>query len=219
LPVWDNRGEELAIYLPILGIGLGAAIIAWILLVAALTFAVTANVSALRRSAITAPIASAVVSPCVLLVIAPVLATRVFIVQGSPSSWALYVLFALTVIGVSVALARCATLICRAIFEYLPEWLEMQLGLRRYLLVQTALLAGGGLSLLVLLVIFGWLAFILRSNSLWAVSLGIFGLAACCACLRAIFALRNPEPFHPMPLPDSIKRLIFRSARPEQPAA
>jgi hypothetical protein len=143
---------------------------------------------------------------------------RVFIWQGSPLAWTLYVLFALAIVAASLAIARVASLMCRAIFEYLPEWLERLLGLRRYLLVQIALLMGGGLSLVVLVVLFGWLAFVLRNSAPSAISLGTFGFASSCACVRALFPLNVPESFQPNPLPDSIKRLIFRRATPEQPA-
>ncbi len=202
-------------FLPLIIFGL----VALSLLAAAITFTLTATIMPFMRSAIPAPIAATILSPCLVL-----LAFPVFLVQHHPflvspqesqwTAWALYALITALAIAICAALAKIATLICRAIFEFLPPWLESRFNLQRQLLLQLALLFGGSLSLLVLAGFFGWLTFLLRENLALALTFGIAGFAASAACARALLRLPDPERYKPAPLPDSIKKLIFRERTP-----
>ena len=189
---------------------LGFALAVFELVAAALTFAVAANVAAFRRSAIPAPIAAVILAPCLLLIAAPFLLRHMFIMQARRSAWAGYALAVALVIAACLAFAKAVTLACRAVFEFLPPWLETKLGLRRELLLQTALVTGGGLSLSVVFLFFGWMAFALRQSPPWAVGFGLFGLATSAACIRALLQLPHPDPFQPVPIPPTLKRMIFR---------
>jgi hypothetical protein len=131
---------------------------------------------------------------------------------------AFIVAMALTV-ALFAGIAKVITLICRAVLEFLPPWLDSRLGIRRLLLLQVALLFGGSLSLLCLLAFFAWLTFLLRANLAWALVACLVGLTASAACIHALVQLPNPEPFQPRPLPEKIKRLIFRKAVQGKPEA
>ncbi len=146
---------------------------------------------------------------------------RVFIVRRYgpiPVAIAFIVAMALT-LALFAGIAKVITLICRAVFEFLPPWLDSRLGIRRLLLLQVALLFGGSLSLLCLLAFFAWLTFLLRANLPRALVACLIGLIACAACIHPLVQLPNPEPFQPRPLPDNIKRLIFRKVVQGKPEA
>jgi hypothetical protein len=189
---------------------LGVALAVFELVAAALTFAVAANVPAFRCSAVPAPIAAVILAPCLLLIAGPLLLRHMFIMQARRGAWAVYALAVALIIAACLAFAKAVTLACRAVFEFLPPWLDAKLGLRHELLLQAALVTGGGLSLSVVFLFFGWMAFVFRENPLWAVGFGLIGLAASTACVLALLQLPHPEPFQPVPVPAALKGIIFR---------
>lgn len=130
------------------------------------------------------------------------------------SSWAIYGLLVVLLIAACVGLAKVAALACRAVFELLPPWMSTKLGFNRDLLVRSAIVFGGSLSLLVVLVIFGWLSITLNHHMFWAVITGGAGIMAAIACIRGLLCVRTPELFRPLPLPDSIKKMIFHESLP-----
>lgn len=195
----------------VIGGTFGVALIAFELLIAALTFAIVANIPSLRRLAIPAPIASVILAPCLLLIVLPFALRWTFVARGSPRGWILYALIVTLAVAASAILAKAAELLCRALFEFLPPWIHRKLGLRYDVLVRSAILVGGSLSLIVVLVIFGWLSVFSRHLEA-AIGFGALGLAAAFACVRALLHLRTPEFFQPVPFPNSLKRMIFRES-------
>jgi len=185
------------------------------LIAAALTFAAVASVPFWRRSAITAPVfvflSAPMTSLLILITFAP--ATR-WINLGSKYQIALLVSLALS--AVSIATAYVAVLTCRFVLQILAPRVEQLLGLRSFLVLQAAILSGGTLSLLVLLVLFPNIArMIWISGPHWASILaGLIGALGVLACLLALLRLRAPEQYLPKPLPNFITQLISRRSEP-----
>lgn len=105
-----------------------------------------------------------ILAPCLLLIAAPLLLRRAFIMQTGFSSWAIYGLVVVLLIATCVVLAKVTALACRAVFEFLPPWMSTKLGLNRDLPVRSAIVIGGSLSFLVVLVVFGWLSIALNHH-------------------------------------------------------
>lgn len=190
---------------------------------AALTFAITANVPAFRHNAIPAPLIAFILSPALFFVAIPVALSQFFLIQSSHSiwNWILYGLIALGVTLVLLLIAWFAVMVCRAVFELLPQWLHSALRLRIGLLLQATILLGGSLSLLVLLVFFAWLTFVLHANPGLASIIALLGLVSSAACLRALFRLPAPQQFQPAPLPAWIHHILFHphNSPPDSPSS
>jgi hypothetical protein len=206
------RAGDTPINIFVIGGTFSVAFIAFELVAAALTFAVVANVPTFRRWAISAPITAVILAPCLLLIAGPFFLHHVFLLRAERGAWAIYGLVVVLIVAVCVILAKAAELACRAAFEYLPPWMHNKLGFRRDLLVRSAILLGGSLSLLVVILVFGWLSIGLREHLPWEIFSGAVGLSAAMACIRAFLRLRTPDLFQPVPLPDSLKRMIFRES-------
>jgi len=183
------------------------------LLLAALTFAAVASVPPLRRSAITAPVFIFISAPSTVLLIITA-GPQFLAVSGSETSIALRTILVFIVIG-SIAAAYVAALACRFIFQSVAPRVERLLGLRPLRILQGAILSGGTLSLLVLLVGTPNIAY-----QCWtygsrraALSCGLIGALGVLACVLALLRLRTPQQYLPKPLPDFLSRLIFKQSR------
>ena len=183
------------------------------LIAAALTFATVASVPVWRRSAITAPvfvfIAAPITSIFISLLFAPVTGwTRL----GSKYPTTLVILLALA-LG-SLLTAYVAVLTCRFVFQVLAPRIEQMLGLRTFLILQGAILSGGTLSLLVLLLLVPNIAHMIWVfGPHWAsIASCLIGTAGVVACVFALRGLRSPERYLPAPLPQFItQRIMSRS--------
>ena len=179
------------------------------LIAAALTFAAVASVPAWRRSAITAPVSVFIAAPMTMLVIVTGI-SHISLYTGS-SFTAVFILLVLT-IG-SIMAAYLAALTCRFAFESLVPQTEKLLGLRPFLILQAAIVSGGTLSLLVLLIAVPNIVYqIWAWGPHWvALASGLLGLLAVAACLLALWRLRVPQQYLPKPLPTFLTRRIYRS--------
>ena len=115
--------------------------------------------------------------------------------------------------AVSVAAAYAAGLICRFFFRTAAPRLEESLGLRPFLLLQAAILCGGTLSVLVLLLLGTSLArqnWLLgpHRNAIFAELVCTLGVVA---CFLALLRLGNPEQYMPRPLPKLLGQRIYGS--------
>lgn len=175
---------------------------------AALTFSIVASVPMWRRSAITAPVFVFIAAPIpslTLVVVFP-LQDKTFLNSGFKAA---SILLLLTV--VSVIAAYAAGLICRFAFRTVAPRIEQSLGLRPSLLLQAAILCGGTLSLLVLLLLGTNLA---RQIWLWgphrgAIAAGLVCALGVVACFLALLRLGNPEQYLPRPLPKFLGQRIY----------
>jgi hypothetical protein len=181
------------------------------LFAAALTFSIVASVPVWRRSAITAPVFVFIAAPMPSLTLAAVLlqlqAKTLFKSDFKIASTFLFLTAA------SVIAAYAAALTCRFIFRTVAPRLEAWLGLRPFLLLQAAILCGGTLSLLVLLLLGANLA---HQIWLWgphrgAVAGGLVCALGVMACFLALLRLRKPEQYLPKPLPKFVGQRIYGS--------
>ena len=110
---------------------------ALMLLAAALTFVLTATVPALRKSAITAPVAAFAFSPSIGIAAIIAWANSSTAAFLSNQSGFLAVILSVMIIALCCAAASfIAVLICRAVFEFLPALLEKYLNIRPVLLLE-----------------------------------------------------------------------------------
>lgn len=181
------------------------------LVAAALTFAVTASVPLWRRSAITAPvfvfIAAPVTSIFFLFLFAPLTGWTQF---GTRYPVAVFISLILAI--ASFLTAWVAALTCRFVFQVFAPRLEQSLGLRTSLVLQGAILSGGTLSLLVILLLFpniARMAWIFGPHWVSIVA-ALIGASAVIACILALLRLRSPEQYLPKPLPKFLSERIFR---------
>lgn len=183
------------------------------LMAAALTFAVVASVPAWRRSAITAPVFVFIAAPVTSLFCGLALMR----VGGWTHYGTRYPMILLVMLGLAagaVLAAYVAGLVCRFVFNNLAPRMEQWLGLRQFLILQAAILCGGALSLLVLLILIPNLALqIWNWGPRWgAFAAGLVGAFGVLACLLAFFRLPRPEQYLPKPLPEFLRRRMLREA-------
>lgn len=171
------------------------------LFAAALTFGTVASVPMWRHLAITAPVFVFIATPMTLLTLVPAL-------LGSEHSITL--IFALLAASSFVA-AYIAVLACRFAFRTVAPRLEQLLSLHPFLILQGAILSGGTLSLLVLLVLAPNIAYqIWLWGPRWgAYAVGLVGALGVLSCLLALLRLRKPEQYLPSPLPTFLSRRIY----------
>jgi hypothetical protein len=181
------------------------------LIAAALTFAITASVPFWRRSAITAPV--------FVFIFAPAASIFFFFLFAPVTGWthfatryptALVILLAIF-LG-SLLTAYLAALTCRFGFQVLAPRVEQFLDLRSYLVLQGAILSGGTLSLLVIVLLFPNIAHMAWNFGPHWVSIvaGLAGVSAAAACILALIRLRAPEQYLPKPLPQFLAARILR---------
>jgi hypothetical protein len=179
------------------------------LLVAALTFATVASVPMWRRSAITAPVFVFIAAPMTSLALAVILAPIGGEIRLGSEYPVTLILFALA--ATSIVAAYVAGLACRFAFQTITPRLEQWLGLRPFLILQGAILSGGTLSLLVLVLLAPNLAHqIWARGPRWgAFATGMVGALGVLSCILALLRLRKPEQYLPRQLPDFISRRIY----------
>ena len=182
------------------------------LIAAALTFAAAASAPWWRRSAITAPVFVFVSAPMTMLLIAVGVSQFPFFSAYSSGSGSTVTFILLALATGSIVAAYLAALTCRFAFETLASRIERLLGLRPLLILQAAILSGGTLSLLVLLVATPNIAYqIWVWGPHWAaIGSGVLGALAVLACILALLRLRTPEQYLPKPLPQFLARRIYR---------
>jgi hypothetical protein len=192
------------------------ALFAVMLLVAALTFTVAAGVPAFRGAAVTAPVAAFLLSPALLIALVPWI-WGIGVFSDKPTTptdlWVgLGAVTALTLTGCAFV-AILATLAIRAILEFLPPWLSRVFGLRQNLLLQSTILGGGSLSILMLLGSSIFFIIVFRDTIQLVIAFGATGLLAAAVCVLAVLRLPSPECYQPKPLPAAIKRLLIQERR------
>jgi hypothetical protein len=182
------------------------------LTIAAITYTVAVSVPALRCFAITSPISAFVLSPVLLFPVGAAIYSRVFLFDpplGSRAFWLRSSMaFSLLTVGCFFT-ASLANLAVRAVFQILPSWLHKIFGLRESALLQSAILVGGSLSVLVLLTVAGLCVYSIRDNSLVAFLCGAVGLGASAMCIRSLLRLAEPQVYQPNPIPAWSKRILF----------
>jgi hypothetical protein len=181
------------------------------LFAAALTFSTVASVPIWRRSAITAPVFVFIAAPMTSLALAVIFAQaggKTLLGSGYKVALILLLLAA-----VSIVAAYVAGLTCRFAFRTVAPRLEQWLGLRPFLILQTAILCGGTLSLLVLLLLAPNLAQqIWLSGPHWgAFAAGLVGALGVLACILALLRLPKPEQYLPRPLRKFVCQRIYSS--------
>lgn len=184
------------------------------LLAAAMTFAVTAEAPALRRFAITAPVAAFFVTPAALFSMSPWILRRFFVTEppfGSAGFWARFGIGAIFCAAGCLFLAWLATFFLRIAIELASALLSRNFGLGPALPVQTILVGGATLSAIVFFVSFGLLMIYKHNNDVWMTTLAIIGIGCIWICFRAIFRVDQPESYRPKALPDKIRKLITMS--------
>jgi len=190
-----------------------AILIAGMLVTAAITFTFCAAFPALRRFAITAPAASLVIAPVLLLIAVQsgVLMHHAFIVE-SHDPFRIFLVGALEVLVVVLVftLAWAFALFCRGVLEYGPPLLNKTFGLQLYLLLQIVLLIGALASAIVDLVLFATLARSWYPNLAVTIGCGLTGLSTVLICLRPLLRLRSPIAYQPKPIPSWLKSILFR---------
>jgi hypothetical protein len=190
-----------------------------ILIAAAITFTVCAAIPALRRFAITAPAGALVIAP-VLLVVGAQIANYNHHVFASENQgpfrffpfWALE----LTALILSIALAYVVALVCRAVLEYIPPFLNAAFGLQPLLLLQTVLFVGALASAIVDFSFFAALVHGFSSQLLQVIIFGVVGILSTGICIQALFHLRDPQRYSPQPLPQWIKKILFGKTPPQE---
>jgi len=185
------------------------------LTVAAITYTVSVAVPALRRFAITAPISAFLLSPTLLFPIGLAMYSRIFQFGPPITSSAFWIrsgtAFVLLVTG-CLFTASLANLAVRAVFQLLPARLDSIFGLRESLLLQTSILAGGTLSVLVLLTAAGLAIYSIQYNLTAAVLCGAAGLLSSIICIRSMLRLAEPQVYQPQPLPAWTAKILFGHA-------
>lgn len=177
---------------------------------AAFTFSIVASVPMWRRSAITAPVFVFIAAPIPSLALVMVfpLKDKTFLDFDFKTALILLLLTAVSLIA-----AYAAGLICRFAFRTAAPRVEELLGLRPFLLLRVAILCGGMLSLLVLLILGANVA---RQIWLWgphqgAIAAGLVCAVGVVACFLALLRLGNPQQYLPRPLPESLGQHIYGS--------
>jgi hypothetical protein len=189
------------------------------LVAAALTFAVTATIPAFRNSAVTAPIAVFLISPALLFAMTPWIYGRMFIFKPPLTSAAFWIRFGTGMVLLSVGCsfaAAVATLGCRAVFQFVPPWLSKNFNLQPTLLLQGSILAGGSLSVLVLLGVSALLVYLVRENLSAVLLCGFGGLVASIICILGILRLSEPQCYQPTPLSGWVRRLLLTNTDTER---
>lgn len=196
-------------YTTVLAISLSAMLIA-----AANAFTLCVAVPAWRSHSILAPVAALVIAgftaaPLAFLFLQ--LEHHMFLFgERFPFAGLLFGLLAVLALALVCAVAWAATILCRAVLEFLPPLLTKLLSLKTALLLQGVLLVGAVCSAAVQLASFGALAYLLRDKPALAVLASITGLAASAICLRVLLQLHTPDPFAPKPVPQWIKSLFLQ---------
>jgi len=192
-----------------------AILIAGMLGTAAITFTACTAIAPLRRFAITAPAASFVVSPILLILGYQVwiMIHHIFIIRTpgrTPIS--AYWILELLAIFFFIVLSFAFALFCRAVLEFGPPFLARSFGLKPLLLLQTVLLVGAVASALVDLALFATLAHNAEGNMTRVIGFSVIGLIAIAICIRPLFHLDNAQQYSPKPLPAWLKQKLFVSA-------
>lgn len=189
--------------------------LAWtlaMLTIAAIVYTVSVAVPAFRRFAITAPISAFLISPALLFPLGVAIYSRMFLLQPPFASNAFWVrsgvAFALLLTGCIFA-AGLANLAVRAVFQLLPTWLHRIFGLRENLLLQSSILAGGSLSVLVMLAIAILGVYSIQNNLLATLLCAGAGLASSAICLRSMLRLAEPQLYQPQPLPAWTTKILI----------
>jgi hypothetical protein len=177
------------------------------LIAAALTFAIVASIPLWRHAAIPAPVFVFVAAPMTsLFVMASFMPTGL----NARSEFPLRLILAALAIA-SLLAAYVGWLACGFIFRTVAPRIERSLGLRRWLLLQLAILLGGTLSLVVLLFSASNIAVqIWHWGPHWCVpAVAITGGLGVLACVLALSRLHKPNQYCPKPPPDFIGRRIY----------
>jgi hypothetical protein len=189
--------------------------LAWtlaMLTIAAIAYTVSVAVPAFRRFAITAPISAFFISPALLFPLGVAIYSRMYLLQPPFTSNAFWVrtgaAFSLLLVGCVFA-AGLANLAVRAVFQLLPNWLYRIFGLRENLLLQSSILAGGSLSVLVMLTVAILGVYSVPNNLLANLLCAGAGLASSAICLRSMLRLAEPQVYQPQPLPAWSNRILF----------
>jgi hypothetical protein len=192
-----------------------AILIAGMLVTAAITFTVCAAVPALRRFAITAPAASLVFSPVLLLIGAQsgILMHHAFIIE-SPDRFRIFLFGLLEIVAIAIAafLALAFALFCRGVLEYVPPLLNRTMGFQPHLLLQFVLFIGALASAIVNFTLFATLMHTFQGKISLAILFGLLGVLSIGICLRPVFRLQNPQAYSPKPLPAWVKKILFERA-------
>lgn len=197
-----------------------AIVAAVMLIAAAITFTVCAAIPSLRRFAITAPAGALVIAP-VLLVVGAQIANfnQHFFLSQNEGPFRFFPFWALelTALVLSIALACVVGLVCRAVLEYIPPFLNATFGLQPLLLLQTVLFIGALASAIVDFSFFAALVHGFAGQLLQVLLFGVVGVLSTGICIHALFQLRDPQRYSPQPLPQWIKRILFGKT-PQQEA-
>jgi len=161
------------------------------LFAAALTFSIVASVPVWRRSAITTPLFVFFAAPMTSVALAALFAKhegKPLLSSNHPVAGILFLLAAISILA-----AYMAGLICKFIFLTVAPRLEQGLGLRPFLMLQAAILCGGTLSLLVILLLAPNFAHqIWLSGPRWeAFAAGLVSVLGVLACFLALLRLRS----------------------------
>jgi hypothetical protein len=195
--------------------GFGTAIVAAMLIAAANAFTICVAVPAWRRYSILAPVSALIITgfcaaPLGFLILQ--LNDHMFIFgERFRGATLLAILLSILAFSAVCALAWAATVICRAILEFLPPILTATLGLNPALPLQSVLLVGAVCSAAVQLGTFGALAYLLRNQPAAAIASTIAGLLASILCIRIVFKLPAPQAYAPNPVPPWIKSVLLQN--------
>jgi hypothetical protein len=192
-----------------------AILIAGMLIAAAITFTACVAISPLRRFAITAPAASLIVSPALLILgyQSWIVIHHIFILRSSdPISISVLWILEILAIIFFVALAFAFALFCRAVLEYGPPFLVRSFGFRPLLLLQSVLVIGAVASALVNLALFATLVHNSDSDISRVIAFSATGLITTAICLSPLLQLDSPQRYSPKPLPAWRKQKLFVSA-------
>jgi len=184
------------------------------LTIAAVTYTACVSVPALRCFAVTAPVSAFVLSPALLFPIGIAIYSHIFLFDPPLGSKAFWVRssMAFSLLTAGCFFTAClANLAVRAVFQLLPAWLHKIFGLRESALLQSVILVGGSLSVLVLLTVAGLCVYSIRDNLPAALLCGGAGLGSSTICIRSLLCLAEPQVYQPNPLPAWSKRIPFPS--------
>jgi hypothetical protein len=188
------------------------ALLLAMLCAAALTFTVTAAVPSWRSFAITNPVAAFLLSPVLYIPLSLPIYAHIFIMDPSITSPAFWIRFGTVLVLLAVGcifVAYIAVLVCQAIFQLVPPWLATTFGVRPNLLLQASILAGGSLSIFVLLTVAALLVYLLKGNLIWVLLCGIGGVVASGICVRSLLRITEPDCYQPKPLSGWASRLLL----------
>jgi hypothetical protein len=190
------------------------ALLLAMLCASALTFTVTAVVPAWRSFAIINPVAAFFLSPVLYVPLSLPIYTHIFGMGMEPSvtSPAFWIRFGTVLVLLAIGctfVAYVAVLICQAIFQLVPPWLATAFGVRPSLLLQASILAGGSLSVVVLLTVATLLVYILKDNLIWVLLCGTTGVVASGICIRSLLRITEPDCYQPKPLSGWASRLLL----------